>query len=167
MNLTEPLQLTAATIGMVVSLILAFIPLMPGPLLLWGVGMIFGISEGFQRLTPAAGVVMTLLMVVSVTNDFWLPMFGVRTGGLTCLGAVGSFVGGIVGSFLIPIPILGTIIGAVAGAALLEVVRFREIGRGLQAGQSALKLVLLGYAVNIIMSIAIFVVYLVSIITTG
>src|SRR5262245_3198093 len=100
MNPAQPLQLAAATIGMIAALVIAFIPLTPGPVLLWGVAILFGASDNFQRVTPVVAVIMSVLMLISVTNDFWLPLFGVRTGGLTCLGAVGSFIGGILGSFI-------------------------------------------------------------------
>ncbi len=163
----QPLQIAAATIGMVVALVIAFVPLSPGPAVLWGVAILFGASEGFHRLTPIAAALITLLMVIGATNDLWLPRFGVRTGGLTCLGTIGSFVGGIIGSILIPIPIVGTIIGAMVGAALLEVLRFREYQRGLQAGRSALKIIMIGYGINILTSIGIFAIYLISLATTG
>lgn len=167
MNPAEPLQLAAATIGMVVALVIAFIPLTPGPILLWGVAILFGVSEGFLRVTPISAVIMSVLMLAGVSNDLWLPLFGVQTGGLTCLGAVGSFIGGIIGSFVIPIPILGTILGAMAGAALLELIRFREFRKGLQAGRSALKMIAIGYGINLATSISIFITYLISLSTTG
>jgi uncharacterized protein YqgC (DUF456 family) len=166
-NLTEPLQLTAATIGMVAALILAFIPVLPGPVLLWGVAVIFAVSEGFHRISLAAGVTMTLFMVAGVGSDLWLPALGMKTGGITCLGAVGSFIGGALGTFFIPIPLLGTLIGCIVGALLFELLRYRELRKALQAGQSAAKMFVLGYIVNLIASIAIFATYLVSILTTG
>lgn len=167
MNPAEPLQLTAATIGMVAGLVLAFIPLTPGPILVWGVALVFAVSEGFHRVTPFAMIIMSLLMLAGVTNDIWMPMFGVKTGGLTCLGAIGSFIGGLIGSFVIPVPVLGTLVGAMVGAAALELIRFREFQKGLQAGRSALKMFLLGYTINVVISISIFVTYLISVSTTG
>jgi uncharacterized protein len=166
-NLTQPLQLAAASVGMVAALVIAFIPVLPGPLLVWGVALVFALSDGFHRVTPAAGVFMTALMVTGVGSDLWLPAFGIRTGGLTCLGAVGSFIGGALGTFFIPIPLLGTLIGCIVGALLFEFLRFREVRKALQAGQSAAKMFILGYIVNLVISMAIFATYLISVLSTG
>jgi uncharacterized protein YqgC (DUF456 family) len=167
MDLTQPIQLTAATIGMVAALVLAFIPALPGPVLVWGVAIIFGVAESFHRVTPLAGIVMTVLMIAGVASDLWLPLFGIKTGGISCLGAVGSLAGGMIGTFLIPIPLIGTLIGCVVGALLLEMLRFRQPGKALQAGQSAAKMFILGYIVELAASIAIFVVYILSVLSTG
>lgn len=167
MSIIQPLQLAAATIGMVAALILSFIPVLPGPVLVWAVAIIFGVSEGFHRITPLAGISMTFLMIAGVGSDLWLPLLGIKTGGVTCLGAVGSFIGGLIGTFLIPIPLLGTLIGCVIGALALEMLRYRELRKALQAGQSAAKMFILGYVLEIIASIGIFVIYLISVASTG
>ncbi len=167
MDITQPLQLAVATIGMVAALILSFIPVLPGPVLVWAVAIIFGISEGFHRITPVAGIVMTLIMIAAVGSDLWLPLLGVKTGGVTCLGAVGSFIGGAIGTFLIPIPLLGTLIGCVIGALLFELMRYRELRKALQAGQSAAKMFILGYVLEVAASVGIFIVYLISVATSG
>jgi uncharacterized protein YqgC (DUF456 family) len=167
MDITQPLQLAVATIGMVAALILSFIPVLPGPVLVWAVAIIFGISEGFHRVTPVAGIAMTLIMVAGVGSDLWLPMLGVKTGGVTCLGAIGSFIGGAIGTFLIPIPLLGTLIGCIVGALFFELMRYREMRKALQAGQSAAKMFILGYVLEVAASVGIFIVYLVSVATSG
>jgi uncharacterized protein len=167
MNPAEPLQLTAATVGMVAALLFAFIPVLPGPVLLWGVALIFGVSEGFHRVTPLALIIITLLMIIGTSSDIWLSLFGVKTGCVTCLGTLGSFIGGIVGTLLIPIPLLGTMVGFVVGALLFELIRYWNIRKALQAGQGAVKIFIMGYLIGLAASILIFAVYLVSVLTTG
>jgi uncharacterized protein YqgC (DUF456 family) len=79
-----------------------------------------------------------------VTSDLWLPLAGVKTGGLTCLASIGSLIGGFIGTFVIPIPILGTLIGCVIGALVVELVQARRVRQALQAGRTAFKMFVLG-----------------------
>jgi uncharacterized protein len=167
MQLAPTLLLALATILMLVTIGLSFIPILPGPLLPWAVGIVYGALTGWQRLTPAAAVVMTVLMLVGVTADWWRPLLGAKTTGMGCKTSLGSFVGGLIGTFFIPIPLVGTVIGLVAGALVVELAQFGDLRKAMQAGQSALKLFVVGYALNIAISIGIFVVYLISIVTTG
>jgi uncharacterized protein YqgC (DUF456 family) len=146
---------------------LSFVPILPGPLLPWAVGIAFGFLNSWQRLTPAAGISMTVLMLIGVTADYWRPLLGAKSGGLTCLASIGSFVGGIIGTIAIPIPIVGTLVGCVVGALAVELVKFGDLQKALGAGRSAFKLFVLGYVLNIAISLAIVVVYVVSLLTTG
>lgn len=167
MDLTQQGIIFFGTILMVGALVVSFIPILPGTVIVWLAAMAFGLVNQWTRFTPAAGVIATLLMIFSVSSDFWLPALGVKTGGLTCLGAIGSLVGGLVGTFLIPLPICGTLIGAVVGALLVEAIHFRNMQKALQAGQSAATMFVLGYLVEAGSSIAVFIVYVVSLATTG
>jgi uncharacterized protein len=162
MDITESGLILAATILMITGLVLSFVPAMPGPFILWGIAVGFGVANGFQRMTPAAAVMATVLMVLGATSDLWLRLFGVQTGGLSCLSSVGSFIGGMVGTVVIPIPIVGTMVGVVGGALLVELVRIREWRQAMSAGRTAFKMFILGYAIQLIASFAIFAVYIIS-----
>lgn len=167
MDFAEGTLLVVATVMMVGAVILSFVPIMPGPILVWGVAIIFAIFEGFQRMTPVAVGAATLVMILGSTSDLWMNIFGVRTGGLSCLSSIGAFVGGLLGTFFIPIPVIGTIIGSVAGAALVELVRIRELRRAIRAGQTTAKMMAISYAVQLSASLIIFVIYIISIQTTA
>jgi uncharacterized protein YqgC (DUF456 family) len=58
-------------------------------------------------------------------------------------------IGGLVGTFAIPIPILGTLIGAMGGAILLELLNLGDFQRALKAGSIAFKSFVLGMATEI------------------
>ena len=167
MDITQQGIVFFGTILMVAALVVSFVPVLPGTMIVWLAAMAFGIITQWARFTPAAGIAATVIMIFSVSSDFWLPALGVKTGGLTCLGAIGSLVGGLIGTFLIPLPICGTLIGAVAGALVIEMIHFRNMQKALQAGQSAATMFVLGYILESASSIAVFVVYVVSLATTG
>lgn len=167
MEATNSLLIPLAVLGMIVTLVLSFVPFVPGTAIIWAIGVVFAVLDGFQRATPAAIIVMTLLMVVGSTSEIWMPVLGIRSRGLSCLSTVGSVIGSIVGTFVIPIPLVGTIIGAMAGALLVELVRGREVRRAMQAGRSVFQLYLIGMVVQFVTSLMMFAVFLVSLWTTG
>lgn len=167
MEIAESALVTISVIVMVLGVILAFVPILPGALIVWAIGIVSAWLTQFERVTPIAAIVMTILMVISMSSDYWLPMLGVKTSGLSCLSAIGSIIGGLIGTFVIPIPIVGTLIGTVLGALILEYVVLREKTRALRAGQVALKLFVIGYILELVMVFAIVAVFLVSIASTG
>ena len=166
MQIDPNILLVLTTILMVVTLALSFLPILPGPLLPWAIGMVFGVLNGWERLTPAAALVMTALMLIGGTADWWRPLLGAKTTGMGCRTSLGSFAGGLIGTFIIPIPLIGTIIGLIVGALIVELAQFGDLRKAMTAGQAALKLFIVGYVLNIIISIAIFGVYLFSILST-
>lgn len=166
LEISPTLLLILATVLMLVTLVLAFIPILPGPLMPWAVAIVFGALTGWQRVTPLAAVIMTLLMLVGVTADYWRPLLGAKTTGMGCRTSLGSFAGGFIGTFLIPIPLLGTVIGLIAGALLMELAQFGDLKKAMGAGRAALKQFVVGYALTIAISVGIFAVYLISIFST-
>ncbi len=167
LEISPTILLILATVLMVVTLVLAFVPILPGPLMPWAVAIVYGLLTSWQRITPLAAIIMTLLMLVGVTADYWRPLLGAKTTGMGCRTSLGSFAGGFLGTFLIPIPLLGTVIGLVAGALVMELAQFGDLKKAMGAGRAALKMFAIGYALNIGISVTIFVVYVVSILTTG
>jgi uncharacterized protein YqgC (DUF456 family) len=152
---------------MIFVLVLSIIPFLPGPVLVWGVGVVFAYLTNFERATPAAVIIMTLIMAIGSTTEIWMPFLGIRTGGMSCLSVVGSLIGGIVGTFFIPLPICGTLIGAMLGALVGEIVHVGDWRKALWASKSALELFLIGFVAEFITSIAIFITFVVSVWTTG
>jgi len=162
MEITESLLLIISLIAMVVSMFASIIPFLPGPIFVWGIGLAAAFLTGFTRITPFAAILMSLLMIAGSTTPYWLPFIGVKGDGLSCLGAVGSVVGGLLGTFLIPIPILGTIIGTVGGALLVEFIHIGETQRAIRAGRVAFKMYLVGMIVDFSFSLSIILVFVIS-----
>lgn len=144
-------------VAMIVVILASIIPFVPGAILTWALAMAYSLST--QSVSTPVMLLMTVLMIAGATGDYWLPIIGVRGQGLSCLGAIGSFAGGIAGTLLIPIPILGTILGGIAGAMLVEFGRIRQLRHALHAGRTSLKLFLLGVMVQFSFSLAILLVF--------
>ncbi len=159
--------LLLAIASMILITLVSIIPYVPGPIFVWGVGLVTAFLTSFERVTIPAVVLMTLFMLAGTFQEYWLPLFGVRGEGLSCLGAVGSIVGGLAGTFLIPVPILGTIVGMVLGALVIEYARIREMSHALRAGKTAFKLYLWGMVVEFAFSVLIIATFIISTLSTG
>ena len=166
-ELPETLLLILTITLMIFVLFLSIFPFLPGPVLVWAIGVVFAFLTNFQRATPVAVIIMTLMMVIGSTTEFWMPLLGIRTSGMSCLSVVGSFIGGIVGTFFIPLPICGTLIGAMLGALIGEIVHVGDWRKALWASKSALELFLIGFVAELITSIAILITFVVSVWTTA
>ncbi len=147
---------------MLTSLVFVIIPFMPAPLVVWVVAIGYALIEGFDRLTILGSVLMTVLMIIGVTVDFWLRPLGMGGHG-GCLTAIGSLIGGILGTFLIPIPILGSIIGAVLGAFFVQLIRQRELQDAVDAGGATLKMIVVGKMIEFVICLVMFAVFLGSV----
>lgn len=152
---------------MLISVVLSFIPIMPGPALVWAIAIVFGFFTEFTRLTPLAAIMLTLIMIVASTSDVWLPLFGMRASGVSCQSTIGGFIGGLIGTFAIPIPILGTLVGMVLGALAVEFIHLRDVKRAYSAGRAALNAYLLSYVVQLLAVFVMFGIYVWSLLATG
>jgi uncharacterized protein len=146
MDTGQTLLFLLTIVVMIVTLVVSIIPFISGPLMVGALALVYALLTGLVPLPLL--IIITLLMVIGTTTEYWLPLLGVRVKGISCLGAVGSILGGILGTLFIPLPILGTIIGMIAGTMLVEHARIRQWRRTIRAGQAALRLYIWGMAVE-------------------
>jgi uncharacterized protein len=162
-GIAETALIITALILMIIGLLLTLVPFVPGPILLWGVGMVTAILTGFDRVPLLAVLAMTGLMLVGSTAEIWMQFFGLRMEGSSCVSTLGGMIGGIVGTFMIPIPLVGTVIGMVLGALAFEFMRQGELELAIRAGQNAFQLYLLSVAAEFTASVGIFFVFALSV----
>jgi len=158
----ETALIIAALVAMLIVLIISIVPYVPGPILMWLVMLAFGLANEFERLPLLALAIVTVLMVIGATVDLWMPIIGIRTQGASCWGTLGTLIGGIIGTFVIPIPILGTVLGSVIGALLFEFIRAGEVKLALKSGAFAIKLFIYGLIAEYTISIIMLIVFLLS-----
>ncbi len=106
---------------MTVAALVSFVPFIPGPALVWAIGVIYAIATEFQVVGLWTVLAMTVLMILGSTADYWTRFFGLKAeGSLSCASLFVSTVGAILGTIFIPVPVFGTLIGA-AGAVMAMV----------------------------------------------
>ena len=152
---------------MILALILIVIPVVPVAALEWTILMIFGALTGFERLTVPAAIVATTLMILGSTSQYWAPFLGLKGKQMTCLGLIAFFVGAAVGTGLIPIPILGTLIGGVVAVMIVEFINTQNWRQALVGGRAALRTFVIGMIMEFIFAVAIVATMIFSLATTG
>lgn len=151
---------------MTVVLFISLIPFVPGPALLWGVSLAFGILDNFTRLPVLAFLLMTFLMVAGSTTDFWMPVLGMKARGATLGSTLATIVGAMAGTFFIPIPVLGTLAGAMTGALAVEFLYVGNTRRSMRAAGMALESYILSIFVEFVINVAMVGVFVVSLLVT-
>ncbi len=94
------------------------LPILPGILLMWGAVIGYGFVAGFDAVGLGVVVVVTALAVLSVALGVILPKQAADAAGASKKSQLAAVAGAIVGFFVIPV--VGVVIGAVAGIALAE-----------------------------------------------
>lgn len=103
---------------MIVGLIGAVVPLLPGPFLIWLGAVVWAWGEGFDRIGWPTLLLLLFLAVLAWVSDFVLNAVFSRKAGASWRSIGAAIVGGIVGGVLFSgvIPVLGTLVGALIGA---------------------------------------------------
>ena len=121
-------------LAFLVGLFGVFLPIIPGLIIIW-LGALFyaAVVVGFAVFSPWVFVLITLIALVTGTANIWLAALGAKTTGASWRTLVVGFIGAIAGTFLIPIPFLGTILGYAGGLILAEYVRLNQWRPALKA----------------------------------
>ena len=151
---------------MAVVLLISLMPFVPGPALLWGISLAFGILDNFNRLPVLAFLVMTFLMVAGSTTDFWMPLLGMKARGASLGSTLATIAGAMAGTFFIPIPLVGTLAGAMTGALAVEFLYVGNARRSMRAAGMALESYLLSILVEFLINVSIISVFIASLILT-
>lgn len=126
-NLVFSLGSVVVILAFIVGLIGALLPIIPGVIIIWFASLFYAaVLVGFGTFSPWVFVLITLIAMVAGTSDIWLAALGAKTTGASWRTLLVGLVGAIAGTFLLPIPIFGTIIGYAAGIILAEYMRFKE-----------------------------------------
>ncbi len=133
-SLGRDLSLLLVLLAFVAGLIGTFMPLVPGTLLVW-VGVVFYAwpIDRFATFSPFVFALITLIGVAAGTADLWLPLLGAKSSGAPWRTLAVGLIGALLGTFLIPLPVFGTIIGYGAAILLAEYWRLREWRPALRA----------------------------------
>jgi uncharacterized protein YqgC (DUF456 family) len=151
---------------MILGLVGAILPILPGPPLIWLGALLWAWADGFRAVGWPTLAGLGVLMVLAWTSDLVLTTLGTRKAGASWKAVAGAILGGIAGAILlsgvIPVigTILGTILGALVGVLLIEYYDKRNWGQAYQASKAYILGSLAGRALEVFLSllmIAIFV----------
>ncbi len=126
---------------MLVGIVGAVVPGIPGPSLILGAILVWGIVQGFSNITWPL-VAIFVILILSSGVEFLASYWGAKQAGASKWGQIGAIVGLVFGFFgllpasLIGGPLLGILIGPLLGAIIGEFLYRRELELGQRAKQS-------------------------------
>jgi uncharacterized protein YqgC (DUF456 family) len=141
-----------------VGLVGAVVPIIPGPPLIWLGALAWAYGENFRHLDWITLAVLGMIALVATFAEVWLTPLMQRQAGFSWKEIGAAFIGGILGGiFLSEVPVAGTLFGAAVGSLLavggLTLWQSRSVGAAWRASKSYLIGCALSSAVEITLSL--------------
>ncbi|HEY9858044.1 MAG TPA: DUF456 family protein [Candidatus Obscuribacterales bacterium] len=152
---------------MVVGVIGAVVPAIPGTSLIVVAIVIWGVAHGFGTVTVPLAVAIGVLLV-SIGVDFLASFWGAKRFGASKWGQIGAVVGLLLGFFgLLPAlpfggPLLGILIGPLLGAIVGELIYRRDFAIAVKAGIGIVVGSLVGNLIQGLLALGAVIVFLVT-----
>jgi uncharacterized protein len=151
LSLLYPLSYLLILLG----LIGAVVPILPGSVLIWLGAFVYAQASGFKAFGWPTLIVLGLMVVVTWGSDLFLTTLLSRKSGASWKATLGAIIGGIAGGLLLSglFPFLGTILGALTGS-VLGILVVEYLGRrSWRAAFSAAKGYIFGYLASAILQL--------------
>lgn len=153
---------------MIVGVIGAVIPAIPGSSLILIAMIIWGIVSGSFAAIKIPLIVTITVLILSIGVDFLAGYLGAKQAGASKWGQIGAFVGLLLGFFgLLPTlpfggPLLGILFGPLLGAIVGELLYQRQLWPAIKAGIGITVGTVLGNVIQGILAITAVVVFLIT-----
>lgn len=146
---------------MVAGLVGVVLPVLPGLLLIWAAGLWWTLADGGGPARWTVLGVLTALLVLGTVTKWVLPARSAAARGAPAstlvLGALAAGVGFFV------IPVVGLLVGGVAGIYLAEYRRLRDGGRAWTSTRAALVAIGIGVLVELTAGVLMVAVWLLGV----
>jgi len=146
-DLAHAVLVVLVLVTMLVGLVGSVLPVLPGLALIWGAALVYGLAWGFGAWGPWLFALITLLAIAGYGANFFLTHVGAANAGASWQALLASFALAIVGFFVIPV--VGALVGAVAGVCLVEYLRRKDARQAWRATAGALVGFGLGFVVQV------------------
>jgi uncharacterized protein YqgC (DUF456 family) len=161
-NATQALGVVLIAIGIVG----VFIPVLPGPLMIWIGALVWASSDGFQRVGWPVLIVMGLIVAAAWGSNLAMTAYFTRRNSASWKTVAGAIVGGIAGGALLTfgVPVVGSVIGAVVGGVsgvlVVELLRQRRLRPALRSGGQYLVGCVFGQMVELMFALAMLLLFI-------
>lgn len=121
---------------LIIGLIGTVLPVLPGPILIFGGIFLYGFLTDFRTLNSRFFFLQAIVLVIIIASDYVASAVGTRLSGGSRQAAIGAIIGTIFALvFLGP---LGIIIGPFVGASTVELLRGLKFDQALYVGLGTL-----------------------------
>jgi uncharacterized protein len=124
--------LILAIILFIVGLLGTVLPMLPGPILVYGGMVIYGIMTDFESLPMSFFIVQTIILLIIFATDYISSAIGANLSGGSKQASIGAVVGTVIAIFFLG-P-LGLVIGPLLGATVVEILRGVNFKRAVRIG---------------------------------
>jgi hypothetical protein len=127
---------------MLVGVVGAVVPAVPGPSLILGAILVWTVVQGFGNVNWPPLIAIFVILILSALVEFLASYWGAKQAGASKWGQIGALVGLGLGFFgLLPAlpfggPLIGVLVGPLLGAIIGEFLYRRELELGLRIKQS-------------------------------
>lgn len=135
-----------------------FVPVLPGATLIFLGTLVYGIYDGFEKVTWPVYLWLLVLTAIILALDYLASVYGAKRFGASRLGILGAFLGGVLGFFVSSF--LGLILGAIFGAVLFELFAGKNLQKAIKAGWGVLLGFLGGIVLKTILALAMIGIFL-------
>ncbi len=149
---------------MAIGVIGVVVPLLPGLLLIWAAGLWWTVADGGGPARWTVFAVLTALLVAGTVTKYVLPARSAAARGAPASTLLAGAVGAVIGFFVIPV--IGLVIGGVAGIFLAELARLGDAGRAMSATWAALVGIGIGILVELTAGLAMVLTWVVGLLVT-
>jgi uncharacterized protein YqgC (DUF456 family) len=121
------------------GLIGAVVPVLPGSILIWLGIFVWASANGFKTIGWPTLVLLGIMVVITWSSDLLLTTAISRRAGASKKAVLGAIAGGILGGLFLTgvFPVAGTILGGIAGAVigivLVETLVRHHLGRAIKS----------------------------------
>lgn len=136
------------------GVVMALIPGLPGLLYMLTVALIFGVFDHFEHLTLANLGILALIMALAMIADLSSGLIGARWGGASTKSLLYGFLGLLIGTVAIPVPVVGSLAGLFIGILAAEWYRTADFKKAEKAAIGGFAGSLVGMAVNVTAAVA-------------
>jgi uncharacterized protein len=143
---TDEQQLLVGLV-MAVGLVGVLLPIVPGLLLIEAAGLWWTVADGGGPVRWAVFGVLTALLAVGTVAKYVLPARSASASGAPATTLAAGAAGAVVGFFVIPV--VGVLVGGVAGIYLAELARLHDGGRAWVSTRSALVAIGIGVLIEL------------------
>lgn len=133
---------------LVPGIIMAILPALPGLFYMMAVAIVYGIFDHFTTLTLGNIGVLAVIVALATGVDVLSGVVGAKWGGAHWKSIWAGLVGLLVGTFVIPIPLIGSIAGLFLGVLFSEWHRTRSVRLAKRAAIGSLIGSIAGMTVN-------------------
>jgi uncharacterized protein YqgC (DUF456 family) len=149
--MVHTIEYAVAIVLLVPAIFMALIPLLPSLAYMFVVAVIFAFANGFEALTGKDLALLFAFVAVSFAVDNVAGLLGAKYGGAHTKSLLWGVLGGIVGTFVIPV--FGSLVGLFAAVFAAEIYYQRTRKAAARAASGALIGAAAGIATNVALAI--------------